>query len=66
LTDRRGGSRLLRHTQKTPTELVTGDDGLDRLLDLMDEARLLEIVDQDRPSVAPPRGLRRLIRRSKP
>ena len=42
------------------------DNGLDRLLDLMDEARLLEIVEPDRPSVAPPRGLRRLIRRSKP
>jgi hypothetical protein len=41
------------------------DDGLDRLLNLMDEARLLEIVDPDRPSVVPPTGLRRLMRRSK-
>ena len=39
------------------------DHGLDRLLDLMDEARLLEIVDPDRPSVVPKRGLRRFIRR---
>jgi hypothetical protein len=42
------------------------DEGLDRLLDLMDEARLLEIVRPDRPSVAPARGLRRRMRRSKP
>lgn len=39
------------------------DDGLDRLLDLMDEARLLEIVDPDRPSVVPRRGLRMFRRR---
>lgn len=40
------------------------DDGLDRLYELLDEARLYEIVEPDRPSVVPPRGLRRFIRRA--
>jgi Suppressor of fused protein (SUFU) len=31
------------------------DDGLDRLFDLLDEARIMEIVDPDRPSVVPKR-----------
>jgi suppressor of fused protein SUFU len=40
------------------------DDGLDRLLDLIDEARLLEIVKPNRPSVVPRRGLRKFMRRA--
>lgn len=40
------------------------DDGLGRLLDLIDEARLLEIVEPDRPSVVPRRGLRTFMRRA--
>jgi hypothetical protein len=34
------------------------DDGLDRLFDLLDEARIMEILDADRPSVVPKRRSR--------
>jgi hypothetical protein len=39
------------------------DHGLDRLYDLLDEARIIEIVKPDRPSVVPRRGVRKLFRR---
>jgi hypothetical protein len=38
------------------------DEGMDRLWDLLDEARLMEIVETDRPSVVAKRR-RRLFRR---
>jgi hypothetical protein len=34
------------------------DDGLDRLYDLLDEARIIEIVHADRASVVPRRRFR--------
>jgi hypothetical protein len=39
------------------------DQGLDRLLELLDEASIIELVDPDRPSVVPPRRRRGLFRR---
>ena len=39
------------------------DDGLDRLFDLLDEARIMEILNENRPSVVPKRR-RGLFRRS--
>jgi hypothetical protein len=39
------------------------DQGLDRLLDLLDEAKIIEIVDANRPSVVPARRRRGFFRR---
>jgi len=39
------------------------DEGLDRRLDLLDDASIIEIVDPDRPSVVPRRRRRAFFRR---